>query len=71
MQVSQLFHSASSETKMGVVNEWTRWAWLMTSLDSLRVRILSEQLGNGDWGMGNGTGEFGLGNGDWGMGIGD
>ena len=40
--MSQLFHSASSETKMGVVNKYIRWAWLMTSLDSLRVRILSE-----------------------------
>ena len=27
---------------MGVVNKFTRWAWLMSSLDSLRVRFLGE-----------------------------
>ena len=27
---------------MGVVHEFTRWAWLITSLDYLRIKILGE-----------------------------
>ena len=42
MQVFQIVHSASGGAGMDMVNEFTRWAWLMTSMDSLRMRILGE-----------------------------
>ena len=42
MQVFQIVHSASGGAGMGMVNEFTRWVWLMTSMDFLRMRILGE-----------------------------
>ena len=42
MQVSQIVHSTSGGAGMDEVNEFTTWAWLMTSIDSLRMIIFIE-----------------------------